>query len=209
MEKLINWCIANYGTLAAICTTLFTVFLFGRKWVKDAIRAIILGNKFHTIYGNDPVQCIRELHETIQRSHDTLEIRQCISEKYMQIGIFMCQNTTGKCVWTNQYLNDIFGLDSTDMRGFGWLNSIDPIDRERVHKVWIYSVNNNIPYECNYTIINQRNGNLYKVAAHAISVVDDKDTVVCYIGYMTIVAECILGEKESMEKREIKVVPDA
>lgn len=193
MENLFNWCVANYGTIAAFCTTLFTVFLFGRKWIKNAIRAIILGDKFHSLYGVDPVQAIRELHDAIQRSHDTLEIRQCISEKYLQIGIFMCQTGTGKVVWTNQYLNDLFGLDSTEMKGFGWLNSIDQIDRERVHKTWLYSVNNNIPYDCSYTIINQRNKNLYKVSSQAISVVDDNDQVVCYVGYITILAECVIS----------------
>ena len=79
------------------------------------------------------------------------------------------------------------------MKGFGWLNSIDQIDRERVHKTWLYSVNNNIPYDCSYTIINQRNKNLYKVSAQAISVVDDNDQVVCYVGYITILAECVIS----------------
>lgn len=184
MGDILHWAFINYATIISFITFLFGVVVFCRKWIINAIRSIKLSNGFHLIFGDSPVHKIKEIHDSIIKSHNTLEIRQSISEKYLQIGIFMCEPETGKCLWSNDHLNEFFGLDSSEMRGFGWLNAVDPNDRDRVHEIWMYAVKNSTPYSCKYTVINNRDGSLHCVDAYAIAVMDDADKIVCYVGYL-------------------------
>lgn len=184
MNDLLTWAANNYATVISGTTFLFGVVIFCRKWIINAIRSIHFSNGFHALFGNDPATKIKEIHESIRKSHNTLEIRQSISEKYLQIGIFMCEADTGKCLWSNDHLNEFFGLDSASMKGFGWLTAIDPDDRDRVHEVWMYAVSNKTPYSCKYYVINQRTEESNCVDAHAIAVLDESDKIVCYVGYI-------------------------
>ena len=97
--------------------------------------------------------------------------------------MYICDKE-GACTWTNEYLNNIFGLDSQEMLGFGWLTSIHRDDRKRVNEEWMYSINNNIPYDSYYLVINSRDNLLINVKTKALAVVDTNDEVQCYIGYL-------------------------
>lgn len=185
MTNYLKWGVENYVELFSIVSATIAIIVFFRRWISNAIRSIRIGNAFHDLFGDKPVQKIKEEHEKLKEHTSKMSIRLDIHERYLSIGLFICEPEEGKCVWTNEYLNNLFGLDSTEMHGFGWMRSVHPEDRERVYKIWLYSIENNIPYECEYRCVNQRNKTELKVIAHSIAAMDELNEVVCYVGYIT------------------------
>lgn len=183
--EIVDFFLRNYGSISLIAATVFGVIIKFRRFIKNAIKSFILGDSFYNIYGENPAQAIKQVHEAIQNAHNTLEIRQSIAEKYLKIGVYIC-STSGKCLWANEYLCEIFGLDSTEMKDFGWLSSIDTNDRKRVYENWIYAIHNKLSYSDDYNITNSRTMIKYNISTEAVAVVDDKNEIQCYVGYITI-----------------------
>jgi PAS domain S-box-containing protein len=181
----LKWYIENYGAASLAITTLIGLILKFRKCLKDVIRTIILSNNFHAIFGDTPAGSIKILHETIQKSNDILEVRMRISERYLKIGLYVC-DLQGKAVWLNDVICEMFGLDSRCMLGFGWLEAIHPKDRERVNEEWLYAIHHEIAYNSSYTICNHRTNTSMNVKTTAIAVMDDHDHIVCYVGYLEV-----------------------
>lgn len=181
----LSWALQNYGTVSLILGAIIAFFTKGRRFINNAIRTYVLGNRFHDIFGDTPADFIKEIHETIQKSHDVLEIRQQISEKYLKIGIYICQ-LDGKLTWSNECLNNMFGLDSEDMKGFGWLQSVSSHDRKRIHEAWMYCIHEQIAYNEKYIIINHRDQLVFDVCTHAVAVIDDQKNIQCYVGYLVV-----------------------
>ena len=175
----------NYGTTSIVLASIITFIVRCRRYVKNAIRSLVLGNRFHVVFGDNPAESIKAIHDAIQTSYEVYELRQQITERHIKIGIFIC-DTKGRCTWSNSYLNELFCLDSKDMMGFGWLQGIHQSDRKRVNDHWIYSIENDIAYDCDYTIINKRDSLELDVTASAMAVKNDEDVVQCYVGYIKI-----------------------
>ncbi len=177
--------IENYGTITAVVVGLFTFIARCRRYIKNAIRSFVLGDRFHVVFGDSPAEAIKAIHDAIQTSYEVCELRQQITERNIQIGIFIC-DTKGRCTWSNSYLNELFCLDSKDMMGFGWLQAVRPGDRKRVNDHWLYSIQNDIAYDCDYTLVNKKDNLLTDITATAMAVKDDKDVVQCYVGYIKV-----------------------
>ena len=111
IASVISWLFENYGVITAVGTAVLTFFLFLKKWGKNAIRSLSLSNKFHTLFGDDPAEKIKSTQELHRYAKDLLNIRVSISEQWLKIGVYIC-NKEGECTWTNEYLNNILGLDS-------------------------------------------------------------------------------------------------
>ena len=187
MIDLVKLLIENYGSAALVITTLFGILVKSRRNIKYAIRSLITGHRFNVLFGDTPAETIKKLYESIQNSHDLLEVKQQIYERFLEIGVYIC-DLEGKCTFTNDYLNEIFGLDSRDMRGFGWLQAIHSEDRKRVHETWLYAIREGIAYNCEYTICNYREEKSFDVRTTAIAVTDEKDIKTFYVGYITLVS---------------------
>ena len=183
IASVISWLFENYGVITAVGAAVLSSFLFLKKWGKNAIRSLSLSNKFHTLFGDDPAEKIKSTQELHRYAKDLLNIRVSISEQWLKIGVYIC-NKEGECTWTNEYLNNILGLDSQEMLGFGWLSSIYKDDRKRVNEEWLYAIRNKIPYDSTYFVVNNRDNLLIGVKAKALAVVDNDDEVQCYIGYL-------------------------
>ena len=197
--------IDNYGTISILLGAFIGVATKGRRFIKNAARSIMLGNSFHATFGDNPAETIKALNEAVQNAHDVLEIRQQISERYLKIGIYICE-TNGKCVWSNDRLRELFGLDSEEMKGAGWLLAIHTDDRKRVHESWMYAITENISYSERYTICNQRSKVGYFVATNAVAVIDDNGVIKCYVGYLIELDGqgkdcCFLEDKNENHKR--------
>lgn len=180
---LSKWLVENYGVISAVIGIVFGFALKFRKYIKNAVHTITLGDHFYSIFGADPAQKIKDLISEIQTCNEIAELRRRLIEKRIKLGIFIC-DTEGKCIWSNDFLNNMFGLDSTEMKGFGWLKSIIPSDRERVNEEWMYSIKNKTAYESDYTILNRRNADFIKVRASALAVLNDNDKIECYVGHL-------------------------
>lgn len=191
MKNLLDLFIENYGFISIVSAALFGAAVKCRRHMKNAIRSTLLGNRFHDIFGPTPADAIKALHDTIQTSAGLLEARQQIAEKYLKIGIYIC-DLDGKCTWTNDYINDMFGLDSNEMKGNGWLQAVHPSDRQRTNNEWQYAIKNKIAFNCEYTICNRKNRLSIKVLAEAVAVLNDKDEIQCYVGYLDIMGEAPL-----------------
>lgn len=184
MKDIINFLISNYGTITIICSTLLGAIYFLRKWITNGIKSIKLSDSFHEHFGDFPAEKIKELHNAIARSSDTLELRQSISEKHIGIGIYICEAETGRCLWSNECLNELFEIDSADMKGYGWAAPICSEDSSRVLDVWRAAVRNNDPYYATYKIKGKISGRTKEITTHAIAVTDDKEQIMCYVGYI-------------------------
>ena len=82
---------------------------------------------------------------------DTLDSRvthiECRSTAILDISpspMYEC-SPEGNCVFANDKLCDLFGLSNEEMMGSGWLDGIEPIERERVYSTWKKSVEFRIP----------------------------------------------------------------
>lgn len=184
MQDLIKFFISNYGTITLIGSSIIGAVYFLRKWIKNGIKSVRLSDSFHEHFGDFPAKKIKELHDAISRSSDTLELRQSISEKHIGIGIYICEAETGRCLWSNELLNELFELDSVDMKGFGWAAPIYESDPAKVLDVWRASVKDNNPYYATYKIKGKRTGQVKEVTTHAIAVMDDNNQIMCYVGYL-------------------------
>lgn len=193
MQELIKLLTSHYEIIVFLATGLLSLSSKFRKLVTDVIRSISLSNNFYNVYGDSPAKTIKEIYEAIQTAHDVLEIRQQISEKYLKIGVYIC-DLEGKCSWSNQYLNDMFGLDSEEMKGFGWLRSVSQRDRKRTHEEWLYAVREGIAYSCDYHVHNERDNKKLFVRTEAVSVIDDKNEKKCYVGYLYPILEEAIDE---------------
>lgn len=185
MYEYLKWGAENYGSIIAFSGTGLSIFLFFRRWIFNAIRSINIGIKFHNVFGDKPVEKIKETHDKLSHEANKLSIRLDIHEKYLSIGLFICEPKEGRCIWTNDYLNSLFGLDSSDMHGYEWMSAIRQEDKEKVYNHWKFSIDHNTPYECEYSIINQRSKELKRVIATAVAAVDESGETVCYVGYIT------------------------
>jgi PAS domain-containing protein len=183
ITTVVKWAIENYGIVTAAGTAVLTFFIFLKKWTKNAIRSFTLSDKFHDLYGDDPAEKIKDTQELHRYAKDLLSVRVSISEQWLKIGMYIC-NKEGECTWTNECINNIFGLDSQEMLGFGWLSAIGNSDRKRIKEEWLYAVNNNIPYDAEYRVENNRDSILTIVRTKALAVVDQDNNVKCYIGYL-------------------------
>ena len=185
MNQILTWGMENYASIIAFLGTLLSVVLFFRKWIINGVRSIHIGTRFHSVFGSKPVEAIKAMHEKLREENNKLSIRLDIHERYLSIGLFICEPQEGKCIWTNEFLNNLFGIDSSSMKNFGWMGAVDPADRQRTFDTWMYSIEYNVPYECTYRIMNQRTKATTTVVAHSIAAMDENNEVVCYVGYIT------------------------
>jgi hypothetical protein len=184
MQNLVDFLLKHYATLSLICPTILGVIYFFRKWFTNGIKGIKLSNSFHEHFGDFPAKKIKELHNTISRSSNTLELRQSISEKYIGIGIYICEAESGRCLWTNELLNELFEMDSADMKGYGWASHICDGESANILDIWREAVKNNNPYYATYKIKGQISGQIKEVTTHAIAVLDENGQIMCYVGYI-------------------------
>lgn len=184
MQNLVDFFLKHYATISLICPTVLGVIYFFRRWFTNGIKSIKLSNSFHELFGDFPAKKIKELHNTISRSSNTLELRQSISEKHIGIGVYICEAETGRCLWSNDLLNELFEMDSSDIKGFGWAGAIVESDSIRILDIWRAAVKHSNPYYATYKIKGRISGRTKEVTTHAIAVTDESGQIMCYVGYL-------------------------
>lgn len=147
------------------------------KQVDYNYEAILKLNKDMKINGRRISSYVEELHE--QNLMNTARIR-ILLDKY-HIGLFEC-DSKGECVWINQALCDLYGMEEFDMMGHGWLTAVLEEQRGVVLQEWINSIKNDIPYSWGYNIINQETGENVRVRATALTVRDDDRKPLLFCG---------------------------
>lgn len=184
MQEIIDLFLKHYATISIIASTIIGAIFFLRKCISDGIKSVKLSISFHEHFGDFPAKKIKELHNAISRSSNTLELRQSISESHIKIGIYICEAETGRCLWTNQHINELFEMDSEDMKGYGWAGAIHPDDSARVLDIWRTAVLENNPYYASYNIKGRITNRIKEITTHAIALLDEHDQKICYVGYL-------------------------
>ena len=89
---------------------------------------------------------------------------------HSRFSMFEC-DPSGKCVFANESLCEMFGLDRAEMIEYGWLGAIVDEERAATNDAWAKAVKEHIPYSWNYHIKNRRTGEIVACSAHAHPVV--------------------------------------
>lgn len=184
MQEIIELFLKHYATISVISSTLIGSIYFLRKWISNGIKSIKLSISFYEYFGDFPAKKIKEVHDAIVRSCNTLDLRQQIADTHIKIGVYICEVETGKCTWTNYFLNQLFEMDSIDMKGYGWGSAILNDDRINTLDIWRAAVKNRDPYYATYKIKGKISGKIKEVTTHAIAALDDDGQIICYVGYL-------------------------
>lgn len=66
-------------------------------------------------------------------------------------------NKEGNLIWCNKAFAELTGLDGDDLHGRNWLMCVEEEVRNHVVKLWNESIKENIPFESEFSIKNQKN----------------------------------------------------
>lgn len=143
-----------------------------------------IGGQLFREFGEDAARKIKDALTNNRMSTARINARLDVICREMKIGLYIC-DATGKCIWSNQYLADLFGMDSTEVLGYGWLLGIADDERERSHQRWMFSVKNDTPYRDEYHALNRRTGQKTLVMTEAEPIrTEDGKTPTNYIGIL-------------------------
>ena len=117
---------------------------------------------------------------------------ECRTEVILDLSphpIYECSpDDGGGCIFANEHLCDLFGLSEEDMLGNGWIEGIEPEERERVYTIWTSAVEKKIPYECSYTIRNVKTGKRFNATTRALPLHHD-EKLIGYLGIFSKIEE--------------------
>lgn len=112
----------------------------------------------------------KSIKDQITRMEDSLKMAEIrsnlMSDLLIKTGEYRC-NSRGETVWVNKALCELFGLNSHEMLGNGWLDAVDKDERIEVLKTWHENIENEIPHEAEYTVKNKITGEKFKVLTKA------------------------------------------
>lgn len=151
---------------------------------------------------DDVVKTTDDLHLEITNIKNNLKINNLDYRKYieqihnkvlMNVGrlrILMKSNLTpqfecdenGKCVWVNQALANLFGVERSDMLNNGWFSYVVPEERNDVAKKWLESVKYDVPYSYQYHLINNKTKEIIYVNVTSITIRDMSGKPLLYCG---------------------------
>lgn len=155
-----------------------------RSRIGRAIAAARAAHSLAGVFGDGAGSEIQRLFAIIARSDGEQQLRQRVIESHLRIGVYEC-DLDGKCLWSNPYLAELFGIDERYMHGYGWLSAVIKEERVAVQKRWRTSVENGIPYDDIYTVENKRTQTRHRCRTRAELVRADGEPL-CFIGWVTI-----------------------
>lgn len=102
--------------------------------------------------------------------------------------IYNCDKM-GDCTFSNTALANLFGMHYTEMLGKGWLAAIgeDQAEREMVFENWMCSVKNDLPFEMEYIVVNQKTHEKIKCRTKAEAQRKKDGEVMFYLGTVKII----------------------
>lgn len=146
-------------------------------------------------WGRDAGQTIRKLIQDVSRDTKEMSHKVEVLARHLNVGIYVCE-VDGSFNYVNDALSEMFGLDSTAMLRHGWLTAID--GRRQAFETLKFSLDNKIPHEDAYVVINQRTRQRMCCSAKAYPIIVD-GVLTCYMGYIEPVGgdsgKCPLARK--------------
>lgn len=166
ITAVVSWC---RGTCGRVKKWLFTGLKHHLSIGSIDTLAVDLDNLKHQIL----IDSTLNLKEKIDLVHNlaymaALRSQDCLY--YVDIPMYECDKNTGHCVWVNKALANLFGMNEEDMLGTGWLNAVEQSQIDHVWERWQLAIEKNIPYVCNYTVINQQTKQPIDCCARAVKI---------------------------------------
>jgi PAS domain-containing protein len=171
-ETIIAWS----GIIAASASALVVGWKICRRNFK-LYRSL---DRIHSEFGDHGFGALVDNIKAAELSLQQLHVRVQVSERLHGIGIYVCE-PTGECNWTNDWLCQAFGIDSSKMLGWGWLAAIRKDEQMRVHDVWSTAVENGLPYREQYHVDAHNDSWLAETEAWPVRVDGE---LICYVGYV-------------------------
>jgi len=181
-DSIHNW----IGTLQTMGTWgLVVVSLLAAFWrrIIRIYRGVVIAAGLYDRWGSSLAETIHEMLEVAARSRSEDAFRVGILERIVGVGIYIC-DSDGKCNAVNEVLCELFGRDSQDMRGKGWLGAIIEKDRDRVNQEWTNAVINGVPFSTTYIIHNDRLEQEITCYTDAYAIVSPGGAVVGFVGWV-------------------------
>ena len=98
-----------------------------------------------------------------------------------KIPIWEC-DLSGKCIWANKYLLDLFGMDLENVLDFGWLNALHPDDIQTTNSKWLKSIEMGVPYKARYRVVNKKTGENIFCQTASFKISDENGVALSFLG---------------------------
>jgi PAS domain S-box-containing protein len=124
------------------------------------------------------------LKDTVIRINEMLCVlnsRSLFTLDRADIGLFECDRS-GMCTFANSAMSNIFGLAQEELKGNGWLQAIDENERYEVWDAWHKMIEDNIPYDTTYLVINRDSKKRFQCRSTAKPHFDSRKGILGYIG---------------------------
>jgi PAS domain S-box-containing protein len=152
------------GTIAGGIAAVYAGWKVTWPRIKRVILAQRLAESMFDAFGADAADKIKNALVENRLGLARAEARLNLICKQSNLGVYICDKD-GRCTFANDFLCEMFGLDSDRMKGYGWLACVQ--DRESEFHHWKFAVENDTPYRSSYTIMNQKTKLAFKVNTQA------------------------------------------
>ncbi len=158
--------VAKFSDIRKILSNVWAwvnMFVGGANIVMETLREhskLLESIKYELSYnsGKSTKDFVRQLYDLVYLN----DLRQKHIFSLWPVGLYECEPKEGRCIWVNDTLAKMFGLEKEAMLEHGWLAAVDDSERDRVFKEWKYAIEQDIPYSWTYTIVNQKTMNVAK-----------------------------------------------
>ncbi len=170
----------------------------------------------NVIYALTTFQDITERKRSEQERQRALEQLWYSEQRYSTladtapVGIFRT-DIQGNCLYGNERSFMMIGQTQSQSMGIGWSETLHPEDRERVIAAWYQTVQQDIPFSCEYRFV-RPDGTILWVYGQGISEKDTKGNIIGFIGTITDITdrkgvEIALSQSEARFRRLTEHIP--
>lgn len=193
-DELMPW-LTNTLTILELCIAIISIlgFLWGSFiWVIKPIKNLIHDSKINAKQNTSIIKTLDEkiipfiesmthefnpnsgksIKDQLNRIDDAVRLGELrskmISNSLVTTGAYECDKN-GNCTWVNNALAELSGMSKDEMLGQGWLSSVKYTERQKVWEDWHAAVINDIPFESEYTVVNQKTRTETRVRTVAVA----------------------------------------
>jgi PAS domain S-box-containing protein len=185
----VDWGLDLWPAVVAIIAVAGGWISFGHRLHKRVVRCLDFSDRMHASFGAEAVEA---LSSAIKEAHIDAAVRECrvqIVEEMLGLAVYICDAKTGNCVKASHRLAELFGMDTTDMLGSGWLSGLDQSEKIEVWENWKKCVAEQLPYEREYTVVHRGTGEPIRCRTVATPARLKTGEIVWYVGIVERVDE--------------------
>lgn len=124
------------------------------------------------------------MKDILRQAYDRIvlqEMRQNFLRATAPVALYE-NDSDGRCIWVNDRLCELFGMEHEEMLGNGWLTALESDQRIDEQGFWMECVKRDIPYSREYVIQNKRTGKRTRCKTTACAHRDARGRVLMFQG---------------------------